>query len=182
LNIHDFLEENRDKILEFWLNRFWDDFGESAYYLKKEVDQFTNPFGYQIRECFEKIVESLYQELNWKEIEPVLDKLAQIRAIQENLPSKAGKVFLILKEIIRDNFGDDILNKLGISALLEIEDKISAYMLRYFDFYQNYRERLYQLKVDEFKRNNYLLLKRAGLILEDEVSVAEEQLSSYKNH
>lgn len=35
------------------------------------------------------------------------------------------------------------------------------------DFYLKHRERMYEIKIEEWKRNHYLLLKRAGLILED---------------
>jgi hypothetical protein len=180
LELKEFLQENQSKLLELWLNKFWADFGESAYYFKKEIDPFTNPFGYHIRVAFEKILKALIEELNWDEIDEALQKLAQIRAVQENIPSKAGKLFLILKGIIRENLGKEILENFGISSLLNLEDKINVLMLRYFDFYQDYRERLYELKVEEFKRNNFLLLKRAGLIEESSKFSLDVNLDHYK--
>jgi len=180
LKFKEFLQDKQSKLLELWLNKFWADFGESAYYFKKEIDPFTNPFGYHTRVAFEKILKGLIEELNWDEIEEALQKLAQIRAVQENTPSKAGKMFLILKGIIRENLGEEILENFGISTLLDLEDKINVFMLRYFDFYQAYREKLYELRVEEFKRNNFLLLKRAGLIEENSNIPLEENLYHHK--
>ncbi|MEZ0344714.1 MAG: RsbRD N-terminal domain-containing protein [Caldimicrobium sp.] len=182
MEFKDFLQLKKSEILELWINKFWEDFGESAYYFKKEIDPFTNPFGYHIRECFEKVLNSLCGDINWEEMEETLQKLAQIRAVQESLPSKASKMFLILKGIIRDRIGEEILNKFGISHLLDLEDRINAFMLRYFDFYQSFRERLYELKVEEFKRNNYLLLKRAGLINESSEFTLKDEAIQHKKH
>ena len=182
MEFKDYFQSKKHELLELWINKFWEEFGESAYYFKREIDPFTNPFGYHIRVCFEKVFDSLCGDVNWGEIEEALQKLAQIRAVQESLPSKASKMFLILKGIIRDRIGDEILNKFGISYLLSLEDRINIFMLRYFDFYQTYRERLYELKVEEFKRNNYLLLKRAGLIDESSEFTLKEESNQYKKH
>lgn len=182
MNFMDFWQSNRSKLLELWINKFYEEFGESAYYFKKEIDPFTNPFGYHIRVSFEKILDYLLGELNWEEIDETLQKLAQIRAVQESLPSRASKMFLILKGIIREYLGEEILKRFGVASLLDLEDRINAFMVRYFDFYQAYRERLYELKVEEFKRNNYLLLKRAGLLDDDTPLTLEEETFQYKKH
>jgi len=182
LNLKVYLEGKRDQIFNKWLDKFLSEFGESAYFLQKEVDPFTNPFGYHLRDCFEKIVNFLFKrDFKWEEIEPVLEKLSQIRAVQENLPSRAGRLFLILKGILREMAGEKSLDSKTIAELLELEDRIEALMMRYFDFYQSFRERLYEIRIEEFKRNNYLLLKRAGLILEKENSL-KEQDSELKKH
>jgi hypothetical protein len=45
-----------------------------------------------------------------------------------------------------------------------MEDLINSLMVLTFDFYMKYRERLFEIRYEEWKRNNYLLLKRAGLV------------------
>ncbi|MFN4131747.1 MAG: RsbRD N-terminal domain-containing protein [Caldimicrobium sp.] len=173
-----FFEKHKDIISKLWLNSFWERFGEASAYFKKEVDQFTNPFAYHIEECFKGIVEALGEEFSWEKIDPYLDKLAQIRAVQERVFSVAAMFFLDLKKIIREQFGEKIISDFGVESFLEFEDKINSLLIRFIDFYQRYRERLYEIKLEEWKRSHYLLLKRAGLITELE----EQNLVDYKKH
>ncbi|MFN3568184.1 MAG: hypothetical protein ACK4UR_04650, partial [Caldimicrobium sp.] len=100
-----------------------------------------------------------------------LNKLAQIRAVQERLPSIAAIFFIDLKKVIRENLGDKIISKYGVYSLLELEDKIDSLMIRFIDYYNEYRERLYEVRLEEWKRNHYLLLKRAGLITNKEGNI-----------
>lgn len=163
-----FIEKHKGTILKLWLNSFWERFGEAAAFFKKEIDQFTNPFAYHIEESFRGLVEALGEEFSWDKIDPYLDKLAQIRAVQEVTPSTACLFFLDLKKILREHYGEKIIEDFGVRPFLELEDKINSFLLRFIDFYQRYRERLYEIRLEEWKRANYLLLKRAGLIGEFE--------------
>lgn len=181
MDIWGYLKEKESFIYKYWLKSFWESFGESSAYLSREVDQFTNPFGYHVEECFKGILEAITGEFDWQVLDPYLEKLAQIRAVQEGVPSKAVKFFVDLKGIIRENFGDDILKKFGLEAFLRLEDRINALLIRYVDFYQRYRERLFEIRLDEIKRNNFLLLKRAGLIVEQEVE-DPFSIENFKKH
>ncbi len=173
-----FLESRSIDILNHWIRTFWESFGESAPFFRKEIDQFTNPFGYYIEEAFREILQALIVDFSWERVDPYLEKLAQIRSVQETLPSQAAKFFLDLKKIIRERFGDQIIEEFGFGSLLEWEDKINCLLIRFMDFYQKYRERLYEVRLEEFKKNNYLLLKRAGLIWDGE----DEKFIDNKKH
>ncbi|BAU22983.1 hypothetical protein THC_0589 [Caldimicrobium thiodismutans] len=179
MDIWDYLKEKQKFIYKHWLESFWDSFGESSAYLKREADQFTNPFAYHVEECFKGILKSIVEEFDWEVIDPFLDRLAQIRAVQEGVPSKAVKFLVDLKGIIRENFGEDILKIFGLEAFLRLEDRINSLLIRYIDFYQKYRERLFEIRLDEFKRNNFLLLKRAGLVVDQNI---EDPFSIEKKH
>lgn len=73
-------------------------------------------------------------------------------------------MFIQLKGIIRKEIGDEILEKFGIEEFLKLEDRINAFIIRSFDFFMDYREKLNQLRYDEWRRAHFLLLKRAGLV------------------
>lgn len=167
MELFTYLKENKNKILKLWLNSFWERFGKGSAFFKKEVDHFTNPFAYHIEEAFREILQAVLEEFSWDRVDPSLEKIAQIRAVQEVIPSIAGVFLIDLKKILRDNYGDKILTNYGVSALLELEDRINSLFFRFMDFYLKHRERMYEIKIEEWKRNHYLLLKRAGLILED---------------
>lgn len=166
MDLWSYLRERQKLIYRHWLDLFWEGFGESSVYFKREVDQFTNPFAYHVEESFKGILKGIFGEFDWRSLDPYLEKLAQIRAVQEAVPSKAVKFIVDLKRIIRENFGEEILKNFGLEDFLRLEDRINSLLIRYLDFYQRYRERLFEIRLDEFKRNNFLLLKRAGLIVE----------------
>ncbi|MCS7198788.1 MAG: RsbRD N-terminal domain-containing protein [Caldimicrobium sp.] len=161
----EFFLENRDNIFKRWITLFWDKFEESkAYLIKGGSDPFQNPFAYQVEEAFRKILDFFCEELDFESLDPYLERLAQLRATQENTLSLALNFLIDLKSLLRETWGEEIVQRYGLYALLEIEDVISALLLRLADYYVRYKERLYDLKVDEWKRHHYLLLKRAGLI------------------
>lgn len=164
MEVNTLIKKEYVSILKLWLKAFWARFGEGAVYFHKEVDQFTNPFGYHIEESFRGILLGLSEEFSWENFDPYLDKLAQIRAVQERVPSLAVGLFLDLKKVIRETLGERIITKFGFATLLELEDKINSLIVRFMDYYQAYRERIYEVRLEEWKRNHYLLLKRAGII------------------
>uniref|UniRef100_A0A7V4N478 RsbT co-antagonist protein RsbRD N-terminal domain-containing protein n=1 Tax=Thermodesulfobacterium geofontis TaxID=1295609 RepID=A0A7V4N478_9BACT len=160
-----YLENKKDGILKKWKSIFWDSFGEEAKrFFTKEVDRFQNPFGYRIDETFEGLIGILFGDFNWEEADYYLRRLIQLRAIQETIPSKALNMFIQLKGIIREEIGEDILKKFGIEEFVKLEDRINAFIIRGFDFFINYREKLNQIRYNEWKRAYFLLLKRAGLV------------------
>lgn len=169
LILAEFFTKHGEDIYKRWIELFWKKFGVAEPFLRRETDQFTNPFSYHINECFYRIVDFLGKELNFEELDPYLDKLAQIRATQESSVSRAFYFLIELKSLIRERWGEVITKEYGINAWLELEDVIDALMMRLCDYYLKYRERLWEVKLYEWKRNNYLLLKRAGLLANEEI-------------
>ncbi|QER42282.1 hypothetical protein F1847_05825 [Thermodesulfobacterium sp. TA1] len=160
-----FLEENQEKILKKWKSVFLNSLGEETQkYFSREVDRFQNPFGYRIEEVFEGLTRVLFGEFNWEEANYYLERLAQLVAVQEEVPSKALRMFIQLKGIIREEIGEEFLHRFGIEEFLRLEDKINALLIKGFDYFYEYRERLNKIKYDEWKRAHFLLLKRAGLV------------------
>ncbi len=165
MSVFEFLKEKEKYIYKEWLDLFLKDLGkEVASFVKREVDQFTNPLAFHLQESLKGILETLVGEFINSSVDVYLEKLAQIRAVQERKISSAVKLFIDLKGIIREKYGEEIIKRFGVGDLLRVEDRISAMMIRFLDYYQSYRERLYENRVEEFKRNNFLLLKRAGFI------------------
>lgn len=167
LILADFFEENREVIFKSWCDLFWSKFREGEAYLRRGADPFENPFAYHIHEAFQKILEHLGKDFKIEELDPYLDKIAQIRASQEAYLTTALYFLIDLKSLLRERWGDKITEQYGLAAWLEFEDLLDALLLRLGDFYLKYRERLLELRVEEWKRNNYLLLKRAGFFAED---------------
>jgi len=165
--MQEFLEEREGKILKKWKQLFWESFGEEAKkFFTREVDQFQNPFGYRVDESFEGLLRQIFGDFDWEQIGYHLDRLVQMRAVQEAEPSKGLFLFFQLKRVLREEVGEKIIKKFGAEEYLKLEDRINAILIKAFDFYMKYREKLYQLRYEEWKRNNYLLLKKAGVVFD----------------
>jgi len=164
--VYSIIEENHSKILKLWKERFFSDiFGEDVKsYFLREVDPFQNPLASRVDEIFSSILKEIKSECSLDALLPYLERLAQVLAVYVPSAKRAMGTFLKLKGIIRENFGDEILERFGVKGLLQMEDLINSLMVLTFDFYMKYRERLFEIRYEEWKRNNYLLLKRAGLV------------------
>ncbi|MFN4196888.1 MAG: RsbRD N-terminal domain-containing protein [Caldimicrobium sp.] len=171
MEVNTLIKKEYNNILKLWLKAFWSRFGDIAVYFQKEADQFTNPFGYHIEKSFREILQGLCEDFSWDNFNPYLENLAQIRAVQEKVPSLAANFFLDLKKVIRETLGERIISEYGIASFLELEDKINSLLLRFMDYYHQYRERLYEVRLEEWKRNQYLLLKRAGFIFNEKDNI-----------
>ncbi len=166
-NSKEFLEDKFDKVYSEWLKSFWAYLGkESKRFFEKEVDQFTNPMGHRVRETFEGILRELFGEFEPEKVLYFLEKFIQLRALQENEPSKAIYPFVLLKSLIREKLGEDFIERFGVSEYLKLEDRINFLIIRACDFYFKYKERIWALKYEEWKRNRFLLLKRAGMLFD----------------
>lgn len=160
-----FLEDNQEKIFKKWKSVFLSSLGEEAKkFFSREVDPFQNPFGHRIEETFQGLVRIVLGEFKWEEANYYLKRLVQLLTVQEQVPSKALNLFIQLKGIIREEIGEEFLKRFGIEEFLRLEDKINALLIKGFDYFYEYRERLNQIRYDEWKRNHFLLLKRAGLV------------------
>ncbi|MCS7278691.1 MAG: RsbRD N-terminal domain-containing protein [Thermodesulfobacteriaceae bacterium] len=160
-----YLEGKQEYLLKRWKDIFWESFGEEAKrFFVRETDRFQNPVGYRVEECFKGIMEVLFGEFSWEKAQEPLKRLMQIRAVQEPVPSKALNLFLQLKTILREEIGREIIDKFGIEEFLQLEDRINILTLRAFDYFIKFRETLYEIKFNEYRRNTFLLLKRAGLV------------------
>ncbi len=160
-----YLENKQEYFLKKWKENFWESLGEEAKrFFTKEVDRFQNPVGHRIEECFKGLIEVLCGEFEWEKAQNCLERLMQLRAVQETIPSRALNLFLQLKRIIREEVGWEIISRFGIEEFLKLEDRINALIIKAFDYFIKFRERLYEIKFNEYKRNTFLLLKRAGLV------------------
>jgi len=154
-SVYSIIEENHSKILKLWKERFFSDIFEEeakSYFLKEEI--------------FSSILKEIKPEFSLDALLPYLERLAQLLAVHVPSAKRAMGTFLKLKGIIRENFGDEILEHFGVEGLLQMEDLINSLIVLTFDFYMKYRERLFEIRYEEWKRNNYLLLKRAGIVYE----------------
>ncbi|HFC98287.1 MAG TPA: hypothetical protein ENJ40_07515 [Thermosulfurimonas dismutans] len=175
-NISPIFEKVRDKVYATFPK-------ETVRFLKKEVDRFENPLGYRLEEGLKGLVTELAGDLSWEKVDYFLDRIIRIEAVQSRQPSEALAFLYYLKSAVREVVGEEILEDFGPEALLEVEDRIDAMLLRAFNHYMAAREKLHELRIEEWKSRLYLLLKRAGYLYDlREGSLPPEAGNTEKTH
>ncbi len=90
----------------------------------------------------------------------------QIRAVQDFTPSRAVDFLSALKPILQDAYKDVLRNAELCDEFLLTASLIDSMLVISFESYAKYREKLYELKVNEFKHMAFRLLERANLTFE----------------
>jgi hypothetical protein len=162
MGLDNLLREKQSSILEKWWDIILQTYPpETVTQLKKQHDQFTNPVGYNIKQAIDEILRELIEKKT-VEIENApsfLTNLIKIRAVQDLTPSKAISFIFFLKRVIREELKSEISNSEIYDELLAFELKIDEFALCCFDLYVKYREKIYELKVDELRRMTFGLLR-----------------------
>ncbi|MDY6864040.1 MAG: RsbRD N-terminal domain-containing protein [Thermodesulfobacteriota bacterium] len=172
--LNDILIEKKTSVLKGWLKQILDTYPiETSRFLKQEKDRFLNPVGYTFTKEIEAIYEELLNEKNSDRLFASLENIIKIKAVQEFSPSEAISFIFILKGVIREELKNNIRGNDMAYELMEIDNKIDTLALLSFDIYMKCREKIYEIRVNETKRNLSSFLKRAKLIYE----IPDEELS-----
>ena len=151
-----YLVENRETLLQKWIQRTLKrDQGSKKFLSRASFGEFTDPLGFTVK----RELEILYDALsgNMEGTHAALDGVLRIQAVQSVDPSEAVSFINYLKEIVRAEM--KISKKTEASVwldLLEFEGRLDLLTLQAFDVYMACREQLFNIKLDEYKRNNFV--------------------------
>ena len=161
----DFLIKKQSVIIEKWKDEIAQTYpAETAGFLKKKRDQFSNPVGHIITQGVEQLYEGLINDIDRDEIESLVDPLVRIRAVQDFAPSEAVGFMILLKEIVRQELGSELKNKGMIEKLLLLESQIDNFSLVAFDVYMKCREKIHEIKTNEIRKRSLGLLDNPKMI------------------
>ena len=162
------LAKKRDAIVADWFDLMAKTYApDTAQFLKKNNDPFTNPVGGYLSTGLKGLFDQLLAGPNQEAVRPLLDPIVRVRAIQNFSPSKAIAFVLVIKKIIRKHLSMDSKDSRLMKDLLEFEDRVDAMSLFAFDIYTQCREKIFDLKAKEEKDKVFKAFKRAGLIQEE---------------
>ena len=162
------LMEKKPAILKKWFDAVADTYPENTSgFLKKQKAQFTNPVGYTLAEGLDGLFEALLREMIPETVKTFLDGIIRIRAIQEFAPSEAVAFIFQLKKIVRQELGNEILLRPGMTEeLAAFDSTIDDLALFAFDIYMKCREKIYELKAKEATNMTFRLLQQARIIVD----------------
>jgi hypothetical protein len=126
--------------------------GDSGALFGREKDPFANPVGHSLREGTERILDVLLDGTEVEEIRESLHEIMKIRAVQQFAPSQAVAFVFSLKEVVRAELGGAAVDPQFSKELAELDAQIDGIALAAFDSYVGCREQVYQLRINEVKR------------------------------
>lgn len=155
------LEENKKAILAEWRNIIFNSYPpDSVQFLKTERDQFNNPIGACIKEVTEEIYDGLLANVTIDQLFAALDRIIRIRSVQDYTPSQAIAFMNALKLAIRHNC-EDINSDENFKEFLDFEARIDRLTFLAFDIYMQCREKIYEIRVNDMKRQSAMLFQRS---------------------
>lgn len=147
---------HRERIVNKWVDYTLSTYVSSGFFIK-ERDTFANPVGGNIRQALGDLFLLLSKGADSKEFAPPLEQILSIRSVQEFTPSQAVSPLNAVKHITREIFAADKERKHLVAELYDFEFTVDLAMLAAFDIYMHYRERLYQVRINEIKSGSHIL-------------------------
>jgi hypothetical protein len=173
--LRDLLRRHCDQVLERWFGLILESFHpDSRKFLRREGDQFNNPVGHTLREQTGIILHSLIEEKPAASLEPPLERILKIRAVQDCPPSEAISFIFLLKRAIREELAGQ-LNSIG-DEVSAFEQRIDGAALVAFDYYMQCREKIYTIKERAEKMQLAKVLERLNETAGGATEVPEKDL------
>lgn len=161
--MHELLIAKQVAVKQRWLDLILESYPENARgFFKNQRDRFQNPVGSAAARMVEKLFDALVNRAVAQELAVILDEFIRIRAVQEFAPSVGLSFILDLKRAVRETVMDDIRTEALFSELLQLESRIDETLLTAFNLYVQSREKMYEIKANNLKRQTFLALKMMG--------------------
>ena len=155
------LIDKKKEILADWRNIIFNSYPpDSVQFLKNEHDQFNNPIGSCIMEVTEDIYDGLIENVKIDQLFAALDRIIRIRSVQDYTPSQAIAFMNALKLAIRHKC-EDIDRDENFRDFLDFEARIDRLTFLAFDIYMQCREKIYEIRVNDMKRQSAILFQRS---------------------
>lgn len=147
---------HREKIVNKWVEYTLSSYAAPGFFVK-EHDTFANPVGGNIRQALGQLFLLLSTGADAKECTAPLEQIISIRSVQEFTPAQAVSPLNAVKHITREVFAADKERKHLVDELYDFDFAVDLAMLAAFDIYMQYRERLYQVRINEIKSGSHIL-------------------------
>jgi hypothetical protein len=158
-----FLEDNKDRILNIWIDRTFQTYQpEMVRFLKGNKNPFANP----VRETLINSLQSIYDGiLSFKitdEFYPELEAIIKLRTVQDFTPSESLSFLFLLKTIVREEIGPTDSLAISSEEFHRFDNKVDDLIKLSFDIYTRCRKKIYEIRIAEIKAQS----RRAFQVLE----------------
>jgi hypothetical protein len=155
------LERSRDVVLDRWIESVMSAYPEeTAKFLRARGDRFANPVGASLREGLAELLDGVLAGKAAAELDPALDRVIRIRAVQDMTPAAAVGFLFDLKPLLRE--GPDGAPVASSQVLSVLEDSIDRLALRAFEVYMSCREQVWAIRNAEVKNLSVGIMERVA--------------------
>ncbi len=156
--LREILEQKKGPIVEKWREQIHKTYPpETAQFLKREKDRFSNPIGSSIEDSIWPLYDQLIGEADPAITKKLLDNLVRVRAVQDFSAASAVQIIFALKPIVRKEVFKLAQKKGLIKEYLEFESEIDRFGLLAFDVFMECRERVWEIKRNDLLKRPFLL-------------------------
>ena len=159
---------HRETLLSRWTESFFASYPlDAAGFLRTSDDPFANPVGRITREAAAELYDAVAGlDVTAEAVRGALESLMRLRAVQDMPPSRAAGALYLLKPLLRAEILPVLAGAGGpaqadLSAYLEMESRLDSLALLALDMYQDSREKVFRLRVEELKREQSQVLRWA---------------------
>ena len=165
MSLVELLKANKSVLVEHWFDEAINIYqAETGHFLRSKKDQFANPVGSTLGQGLDEIFDQLLEGLDRARVEPAVDRLVRIRAVQDFPPAQALGFIFSLKHLIRQRLAKELRGDPGLAGeLFAIDNQIDALALIAFDVYEACREKIHHLKAEEIKRLYFQAIKHSNV-------------------
>ena len=161
MGLSDLLREHQSAIARRWQEDVLRTYSEEAVVaFGRERDRFANPVGHRVREAADAVVQDLLDERDPDTMVRHFAEVIRIRAVQQFTAAEAVGFVLRLKDIIRAELGPPNEHPAAAAAWDDLDRRIDRLALSAFDVYTRCREEVYELRMNEVKRQVSWVLDR----------------------
>ena len=161
------IKAKRDTVLTAWANKVYATYPfDTAGFLRSSSNQFSNPVGARTVFLGELLLDSLCgDQVSIEALTEGMEEFIRIRAVQDFTPEQALAVLYLLKECIAELFKAEIVGDRLWPELWELSAQLDGAVLLGFGAYIRSRESMWGLRLEDFKRRNRQITRRAELLV-----------------
>jgi len=147
---------DRTEIVRRWFDLTVDRYpAETAKFLRVQADPFANPVGAALREELAPILDALLDQGDLASVEPSLDRIVRVRALQDMSPADAVSFVLVLKEIF-----PEVVDTTTEADTQAFDKRVDGLLLTAFNVYSRCREQVYDIRVKEIRNRSLKVMER----------------------
>ena len=162
MELSGFIEENLAVLSERWLEEITSTYHKDAVgFIKDKDDAIHNPLGHAIKEMVDTVLSCLIKGCDEQTLDSAMYRVIQMRAVQDFTPSDAVSFIVQLRTLIAGLARE---KQAGHEVVLEMDEISFGLMSRAFNMYSKCRETIGDIKVEELKRNLYMMLRKSDMV------------------
>jgi hypothetical protein len=133
---------------------------ETAKFLREQSDRFANPVGASLREGLAELLDGVLHKTATADLEPSLDRVIRVRAVQDLSPAAAVGFVFDLKQLLREELAGPSGD--APQELSGFENSIDRLALLAFEVYMRCREQVWAIRNAEVKNLSVGIMERVA--------------------